>query len=280
MSELTERNRKIWSAGNWDRVADLVDMAGPLLLDAVGDVDGLRVLDVGTGSGGSVAIPAARRGARVTGLDVTDAWFEAGRRRASGAGVEVDWVAGDAMDMPLPDGSFDRVLSTFGHMFAPDHARTAAEMARVCAPDGVMAFATWRATGWPGDMFRTIGGHMPPPPAGVQSPLSWGDPDYVRGLLEPLGFSPEFAEATLWMPVTDADTLWDMPSGTTSARSSPPGTVLGDGWGALETDMRAVAERQRVCRRRARRLPGHDRPALTGRQIDARSTLCDAWPRR
>lgn len=242
MTDLTERNRAIWSAGNWDRVADYVDAAGPRLLDAVGDVAGLRLLDVGTGSGGSVAIPAAQRGADVTGLDVTDTWFGDGRRRAEAAGVAVDWVAADAMDMPFEDGSFDRVLSTFGHMFAPDHGRTAAEMARVCAAGGVIATTTWRGTGFPGEMFRTVGSHMPPPPEGVQPPPKWGDPDYVRAQLEPLGFTVTFAEESLFMPVADGEQLWDTFKNDFGPLVTAR-TVLGDGFAALEEDMRALADR-------------------------------------
>ncbi len=190
-----------WSAGNWDGVADYIRGVGPALLDAVGVPDGGRVLDVGTGSGGNIAIPAAVRGAQVTGLDLTDAWFDDARRRAAEAGVEVEWVVGDAADLPFPDGSFDRVLSTFGHMFAPDQVRTAHELARVCAPGGVIAFATWRTGGWPGAMFRALAGFVPPPPAHVPPPMAWGDRDHVRSLVGPLGLEPVF---------TDRTTSWDV----------------------------------------------------------------------
>ena len=112
MSELQDRNRAVWSAGDWDAVAEKIKAVGPRLLDRVGIEPGMRVLDVGTGSGSNVAIPAAQRGAEVVGVDLTDAWFDAGRRRAADAGVEIEWVVGDAEALPFADASFDRVLST------------------------------------------------------------------------------------------------------------------------------------------------------------------------
>ena len=147
-------NRAVWSAGKWDRVADYVAATGPKLLDSVGVEEGMRVLDIGTGSGGSVSIPAAQRGADVVGSDISDVHFDAARARAEAAGVEVEWVEADALDLPFDDGSFDRVLSTFGHMFAPDHARAASEMVRVTKPGGVIGFCAWTPEGSTGQMFR------------------------------------------------------------------------------------------------------------------------------
>src|SRR5687768_6344441 len=185
-------NRAIWSAGKWDRVADYVAGTGPRLLDSVGIEEGMRVLDIGTGSGGSVAIPAALRGADVVGSDISSVHFDAARARAEAAGVEVEWVEADALDLPFDDGSFDRVLSTFGHMFAPDHAQAASEMARVLKPDGVIGFCCWSPEGTTGQMFRLTASHMPPPPEGFQPPPLWGSQDHVRALFEPLGFELEF----------------------------------------------------------------------------------------
>ena len=167
-------NRAVWSAGKWDRVADYVAETGPKLLDSVGIEEGMRVLDIGTGSGGSVAIPAAARGADVVGSDISSVHFDAARARAEAAGVEVEWVEADALDLPFEDGEFDRVLSTFGHMFAPDHAQAASEMVRVTKPGGVIGFAAWTPEGSTGQMFRLTGSHMPPPPEGFQPPPLWG----------------------------------------------------------------------------------------------------------
>ena len=125
--EARRRARATWSAGDWDGFSALITPVGALVLDRVGIEPGSDVLDVGTGSGGNVAIPAAILGATVVGLDPTPELFEHARRRAAEAGVDVEWVEGDAHDLPFAAVSFDRVISTFGAMFAPDHERAAAE---------------------------------------------------------------------------------------------------------------------------------------------------------
>jgi ubiquinone/menaquinone biosynthesis C-methylase UbiE len=190
--ELQEQGRRVWGAGNWDEVADYVRQVGEPLLDAIGLEPGMRLLDVGAGSGGSIAIPAALRGAEVVASDLVGEHFEAGRRRAGEAGVEIEWVEADALDLPFDDESFDRVTSTFGHMFAPDHALAAAEMERVCKPGGVIGFACWTPEGLIGQMFATTGSFMPPPPEGFQPPPLWGTEAHVRELLEPLGLELSF----------------------------------------------------------------------------------------
>jgi ubiquinone/menaquinone biosynthesis C-methylase UbiE len=172
--EFRKRTRATWAAGDWDSFARLVTPVGKLVLDRVGVEPGLRVLDVGTGSGGNVAIPAAQRGVEVVGADVTPALFEHARRRAAEAGVEVDWVEADAQELPFPDATFDRVISTFGAMFAPDHARAAAELVRVCRPGGRIAMTTWVNDGFAGELFTLTGSFLPPPPPGVQPPSLWG----------------------------------------------------------------------------------------------------------
>lgn len=186
-TQAKQRQRTMWAAGHWDDLANLVAGVGDKLLDRVGIEPGMEVLDVGTGSGGNVAIPAARRGARVVGGDLTPELFAFARRRAAAAGVEVEWVEADAEALPFEDGRFDRVLSTFGHMFAPRHAMAAAELVRVCRPDGVVAFTTWPATSMPGRMFGLMDGYLPPRAPGLEGPVTWGDEDHVRALLEPLG---------------------------------------------------------------------------------------------
>ena len=117
----------------------------------------MDVLDVGTGSGGTVSIPAAQRGANVTGSDLTPELFDAARARAEAAGVEVQWVQADAESLPFEDASFDRVLSTFGHMFAPRHEQAAAELARVVRPGGVVGTCTWATYGATAEMFKIVG---------------------------------------------------------------------------------------------------------------------------
>ena len=205
MGDLQDRNRAVWSAGDWDAVAQKIAEIGPRLLDHVGVEPGMRVLDVGTGSGTNVAIPAAQRGADVVGLDLTDAWFGAARRRAAAAGVEVEGVVGDAEALPFEDGSFDRVLSTFGHMFAPDHRRAGQELLRVCKPSGSVGFATWLTRGLSGQLFRVVGAHAPPPPDGIGVPPQWGDREHVRAMLAPA--EPEFTEDEVVYTARTSDEL-------------------------------------------------------------------------
>jgi len=194
--ELRQRARATWAAGDWDRVSRLITPVGQVVLDALDLAAGMDVLDVGTGSGGNVAIPAALRGATVTGLDVTPELFDHARRRAADAGVEVDWVDGDAASLPFADESFDRVVSTFGAMFAADHARAAAELVRVCRPGGRIGMTTWAVDGFAGELFKLTGAFLPPPP-GVQAPPLWGTDDHVEAMFGQAGVAPAIARHTV-----------------------------------------------------------------------------------
>ena len=188
VAEFKDRARGTWASGDWDAFSNLVAEVGPRLLDRVGIEPGMDVLDIGTGSGGSVAIPAAKRGANVTGSDLTPELFEGARRRAAEAGVDVEWVEADAEALPFEDAGFDRVLSTFGHMFAPRHEAAAAELVRVCRPGGTIGFCAWDPhAGGPADMFKMLGEYLPPPPDFASPPVLWGDEAHVRELLEPHG---------------------------------------------------------------------------------------------
>jgi ubiquinone/menaquinone biosynthesis C-methylase UbiE len=207
VAEFKQGARATWAAGDWDKVASIIAEAGPRLLDHVGVEQGMDVLDVGTGSGGTVAIPAAERGARVVGSDLTPELFKDARRRAKKAGVEVEWVEADAEELPFEDESFDRVLSTFGHMFAPRHARAGAELARVCRTGGVVGTVTWRPEGSTGGMFKAIGGYLPPPPNFAESPMLWGSEQHVREMLEPHGLQLEFKREAITVESESAEEL-------------------------------------------------------------------------
>jgi ubiquinone/menaquinone biosynthesis C-methylase UbiE len=185
------RARRTWAGGDWDACSRLVAPVGPVVLDAIGVDRGMDLLDVGTGSGGTLAIPAARRGAKVVGCDITPELFVHARRRAAEAGVEVEWVEGDAQALPFDDASFDRVASTFGAMFAPDHARAAQELVRVCRPGGRIGMTTWANDGFAGELFRLTGSFMPPPPAGVGPPPLWGVEAHVREMFGTAGVTPK-----------------------------------------------------------------------------------------
>ena len=195
--ELRQRARATWAAGDWDRVATLVTPVGALVVDRARIEPGQDLLDVGTGTGGNVAIPAALLGARVVGLDVTPELLEGARRRAAEAGVEIEWVEGDAQDLPFEDARFDRVISTFGAMFAADHARTAAELVRVCRPGGLIAMTTWSNSGFAGELFKLTGRYLPPPPEGVQPPPLWGVDEHVEEVFGAAGATPRIERLTV-----------------------------------------------------------------------------------
>jgi ubiquinone/menaquinone biosynthesis C-methylase UbiE len=170
--------RAVWEAGDYKSVAEFITSAAEDLVEHADVQPGMEVLDVACGTG-NAAIPAAKLGARVIGLDIVPALLDSARERAADAMVEVEWVEGDASSMPFDDGRFDRVLSIFGHMFVPDHAAMAAELKRVCKPGGTIAICCWSPTGALGDMFTSMSADPPPP----EPPNLWGTEEHVRELL-------------------------------------------------------------------------------------------------
>jgi ubiquinone/menaquinone biosynthesis C-methylase UbiE len=186
--------KTMWGSGNYAAVAERISAVGELVVERAGVAPGMDLLDVACGAG-NATIPAAREGARVTGLDFSPDLLAIARERAADAMVEVDWVEGDAQTLPFDDASFDRVISTFGHMFAPDHQRTAAEMRRVCRPGGTIAVACWSPEGAIGRMYRVTAELLPPPPGG-QPPNLWGTEAHIRELLGDAEFERHEVEWT------------------------------------------------------------------------------------
>ena len=140
---------------------------------------GNRVLDVACGTG-VVAVTAARRGATVTGLDLTPQLLDVARDNAQTAAVDIDWREGDAESLPFPDNTFDVVVSQFGHMFAPRPDVAVGEMLRVLKSAGTIAFSTWPPELFVGGLFSLTSKYMPPLPPGVAPPPLWGEPTVVR----------------------------------------------------------------------------------------------------
>ncbi len=192
LAQYKESVRTTWSTGDYDammRQEGLYDV-GSRLVRTLGVRPGEDVLDVACGTG-NAAIPAAETGARVTGLDLTPAMLVQARERAAGLGIE--WVEGDAEELPFSDERFDVVLSTFGCMFAPRHEVVADEIARVLRPRGRLGLCSWTPSGVIGEFFRVVGGYLPPDPSYVDPPLSWGDEDKVRELFEGTGIALSFS---------------------------------------------------------------------------------------
>jgi SAM-dependent methyltransferase len=191
----------MWSEGDFSALATGIVIVGELLCEAADVMPGERVLDVACGSG-TGALAAARRGAVVTGVDYVPALLARGAERAAAERVQVTWVEGDAEALPCEDGAFDVVMSTFGSMFAPDHARAAKEMARVCRPGGRIAMSNWTPDGLMGELFGTIVRHAPPPIA-LDPPPLWGTEEHLRTL---------FGDAISDLEITPRDFVMRGPS--------------------------------------------------------------------
>src|SRR4051812_12293760 len=140
---------------------------------------GQRVLDVACGTG-VVSVTAARKGAKVTGLDLTPELLAVARENSRSAGVEIDWHEGDVENLPFDANTFDVVVSQFGHMFAPRPDVAVREMLRVLKPGGTIAFSTWPPELYVGRTFAMTARYMPAPPPGVAPPPLWGDPNVIR----------------------------------------------------------------------------------------------------
>ena len=181
-AQIKSAHRRMWASGDYPAVAsEVIPELGAVLVQALGVQPNDKVLDVAAGSG-NAAIPAALVGARVTATDLAPELFDAGRRDAAVAGVDVSWLEADAERLPFDDGSFDVAMSVVGVMFTPSHQRSADELIRVVGPGGRIGLINWTPSGFIGDMFATMKPYAAPPPAGAQPPPLWGDPDHLAGL--------------------------------------------------------------------------------------------------
>lgn len=170
---LTARTRATWMSGDFGRIARSYEEGAAEFVYRLNLRPGDRILDVACGTG-NLAIPAARSGARVTGLDIAPNLLEQARAWADVEGLAVEFDEGNAEAMPYPDAAFDEVITMFGAMFAPRAGDTAAELVRVVRSGGRIAMANWTPDGFIGQMFKIVGKHVPPAP-GIPSPLLWGD---------------------------------------------------------------------------------------------------------
>jgi len=180
LAAVKAKQQVMWASGDFAVIGTTLQIVGEMLCEAVDLRSGETVLDVAAGNG-NATLAAARRFAHVTSTDYVPALLERGRRRAEAEGLDVTFEVADAEALPYPTASFDVVLSTYGVMFAPDHAKSSSELLRVCRLGGRIGLACWTPEGFLGDMFRTMAKHVPPP-AGVQSPLLWGKPDHIQTL--------------------------------------------------------------------------------------------------
>ena len=180
LAALKTKQQAMWASGDFAVIGTTLQIVGELLCEAADVCGGDRVLDVAAGNG-NATLAAARRFAHVTSTDYVPALLEGGRRRAEAEGLAVTFEVADAEALPYPAASFDVILSTFGVMFAPDHAKSSSELLRVCRLGGRIGLASWTPEGFIGQMFRVVAKYIPPP-AGVQSPLLWGSRDHLQKL--------------------------------------------------------------------------------------------------
>jgi SAM-dependent methyltransferase len=192
IDQLKAAHRATWDSGDYTDVADrFVIPLGRAALKAAELAPGTEVLDVAAGSG-NPAIPAAQTGARVTALDLAPSLLEIGRRRARDAGVQIDWVEGDAEALPFDDETFDAAVSVVGVQFAPRHELAALELARVVRPGGRIVLCSWTPRGFIGQFLKTVATRMPKLPEDASPPPLWGDQGHVRKLFAPAGVQFEF----------------------------------------------------------------------------------------
>lgn len=255
MDEFKERQRGMWAAGDYAALSEYIRDVGEYLVERVGIDPGIHVLDVACGTG-NAAIPAARAGGRVTGLDLVPELLEAGRRKAAQAEVEVEWLEGDVEELPFGDDSFDLVFSTFGHMFAPRHRQTAGEMARVCRDGGAVAICCWTPEGSVGDTLRAAGAYLPRPPDYASPPVLWGTEDHVREMFDAAtGFEFERRVTTIQWESVDgfADFFMDRFGPMVTARK-----LLGDErFSELRGDIVEIWSRWNEADDGSFRLPQH-----------------------
>lgn len=183
LEAVKRRQQATWASGDYAVIGITLQIVGESLAEAVDLRAGERVLDVAAGNG-NATLAAARRFATVTATDYVPHLLDKAAARAQADGLAVELRVADAEALPFADGSFDVVLSTFGAMFTPDHDRTAEELLRVVRPGGRIGLAAWTPDGFIGQLFRLVGTHVPPP-AGVRSPVRWGDERYLVELFGP-----------------------------------------------------------------------------------------------
>lgn len=208
LAALKTRQQSTWSSGDYAVVGTTLQIVGEQLCEALDVRAGQKVLDVAAGNGNST-LAAARRWCDVTSTDYVPALLSRGRERAAAERLKIEFQEADAEALPFPDAAFDVVMSTFGVMFTADQDKAAAELTRVCKHGGKIGLANWTPDGFIGQIFKTIGKHLPPP-AGVKSPALWGTKARIEEMVgaeassiqcEPRHFVFRYRSPDHWMQV-------------------------------------------------------------------------------
>ena len=178
MDALKAKLRATWISGDFGQIAKFLETEAKDFINRLGIQPGSKVLDVACGTG-NLALPAARLGANVTGVDIAPNLVEQARANAAREGLQAQFDEVYAEALPYDDASFDTVVTMYGAMFAPRPDVVAAELLRVTNPGGRIAMGNWTPAGFIGQMFKAVGAHVTPP-AGMPSPVLWGKDDVVR----------------------------------------------------------------------------------------------------
>jgi SAM-dependent methyltransferase len=204
--ELKERQAKIWGAAPFEKVAGTIHDMHDDLVARLEPQGRERWADVACGTG-EVAFRATRAGADVTGSDLAPVLIETAKTIAASEGLDLRLEVADCENLPYEDATFDVVSSSVGVIFAPDHARVASELARVCRPGGRLGITAWRGASGVGDLFRAMAPFAPPLPQGAGSPFQWGDEAYVEKMLGEW-FDIRFHEGNSRYEGDDAGEMW------------------------------------------------------------------------
>ena len=227
--ELKQRQSVMWGNGPYQRITETIVDIHDIVLERLAPQDGDRWLDLACGTG-AVAERAAAAGADVTGTDLAPVLIDTARERAESLGLTIDYAVGDAENLDLPDASFDKLSSTCGVMFAPDHQAVAGELARVTKPGGRIALANWTPTGGLAKMFAVMAPYLPAPPP--SSPFAWGDEARVTELLGE-SFELQLEEHVSTLRVPSGEDYWELFS-----TSYGPTKTLADSLGERREDLR------------------------------------------
>jgi ubiquinone/menaquinone biosynthesis C-methylase UbiE len=226
--ELKERQSVVWGTGPYQRITETITDIHERVIEELAPAPGDAWLDLACGTG-AVAERAAAAGADVTGIDLAPVLIETANERARDLGLDIDYAVGDAERLELADASFDKVSSTCGIMFTPDHEATAGELARVTKPGGKIALGNWTPTGGLAKMFAVMAPYMPAPPP--SSPFAWGDEAHVTELLGD-AFELELSEHVSTLRVASGEEYWELFS-----TSYGPTKTLADSLGERREDL-------------------------------------------
>ena len=239
------RQKATWASGDYAVVGTTLQIVGETLCEAADLRAGQRVLDVAAGNG-NATLAAARRWCEVTSTDYVSALLERGRMRAEAEGLEVEFQQADAEALPFTSDSFDAVVSTFGVMFTANQDKAAAELLRVCKPGGKIGLANWTPNGFIGQLFKTLGKHMPPP-AGVKSPALWGTRARIDEMFGPQAASIETLPREFMFRYRSAQHWIDVFKTYYGPVLKTLAALPADGKAALIADMTALIGRMNVA---------------------------------